>query len=63
MSDDLDIDEHELLDMGVKADIILQGLRYAIVFRDLDIVKKCIIDLQDCVNIMDSIIEDDFGKE
>ena len=63
MSDELEIDEHELLDMGVKADIILQCLRYAIVFRDLDIGKKCIIDLQDCVNIMDSIIEDDFGKE
>ena len=63
MSDALEIDEHELLDMGAKADIILQGLRYAIVFQDLDIVKKCIIDLQDCLNIMDSIIEDHFGKE
>jgi len=46
--DELTIDEHELLDLGAKVGIILQGLRYAVVFQDLDIVRKCVIDLNDC---------------
>jgi len=62
-SNELIIDEHELLDLGAKAEIILQGFRYAIVFQDLDIIRKCVIDLKDCVDTMDSMIEDSFGKE
>jgi len=61
--DELTIDEHELLDLGAKVGIILQGLRYAVVFQDLDIVRKCVIDLKDCVDAMESMIEDQFGDE
>jgi len=62
-SNALSVDEHELLDLGAKAEIILQGLRYAVVFQDLDIVRKCVIDLGDCVDSMDAMIEDQFGNE
>jgi len=63
MSDEVGLDEHELLDLGAKAEIILNGLRYAVVFQDLDILKKCVIDLKDCVETMDAMIEDYFGDE
>jgi len=59
-SDELTIDEHELLDLGVKAEIILQGLRYAVVFQDTEIVRKCVMNLQDCVDSMDILIENEF---
>jgi hypothetical protein len=62
VDNELTIDEHELLDLGAKAEIILNGLRYAVVFQDLDILKKCVVDLKDCVDIMDSMIEDEFGE-
>ena len=60
--EELSVDEHELLDLAAKAEIILSGLRYAVVFQDLDILKKCVIDLRDCVDAMDSMVEDDFGE-
>tara|TARA_Y100000310_G_C20604512_1_gene774801 strand:+ start:587 stop:778 length:192 start_codon:yes stop_codon:yes gene_type:complete len=63
MPDELSMDEHELLDLGAKAEIILSGLRYAVVFQDLDILKKCVIDLKECVDAMDSMVEDEFGDE
>tara|TARA_Y100000034_G_C6695945_1_gene306682 strand:+ start:253 stop:444 length:192 start_codon:yes stop_codon:yes gene_type:complete len=63
MPDELSMDEHELLDLGAKAEIILSGLRYAVVFQDLDILKKCVIDLKECVDAMDSMVEDAFGDE
>ena len=57
------IDEHELLDVGAKIDIILQGIRYAVLFQDIDTLKKAIIDLHNCVMIMDEIVEGEFGDE
>lgn len=63
MSEELTIDEHELLDLGAKAEIILSGMRYAVVFQDLDVLKKCVFDLKDCVNVIESVVEDDFGDE
>tara|TARA_Y100000310_G_C19997122_1_gene496744 strand:- start:107 stop:316 length:210 start_codon:yes stop_codon:yes gene_type:complete len=62
-NEELTIYEQELLELGAKAEIILQGLRYAVVFQDLDIVRKCVIDLGDCVASMDAMIEDNFGNE
>ena len=57
------LDDHELLDMSAKIEIVLQGIRYAILFQDIDTLKKAIIDLHDCVIIMDEIVEGSFGDE
>ena len=62
MPEELSIDEHELLDLGAKAEIILSGLRYAVVFQDLDILRKCVIDLQNCVDAMEGMVDDEFGE-
>ena len=56
--EELTIDDHELLDMGAKIDIILQGFRYGVLFQETDLIKKCIIDLQDCIDIMRELVED-----
>ena len=60
MSEELTIDEHELLDLGAKAEIILHGIRYAVLFKDIDILRKAVVDLQDCANILDEIVEHRF---
>tara|TARA_Y100000310_G_scaffold345435_1_gene464994 strand:- start:5327 stop:5539 length:213 start_codon:yes stop_codon:yes gene_type:complete len=60
---ELTMDEHELLDLGAKAEIVLSGLRYAVVFQDLDILRKCVMDLRNCVDAMDEVLEDEFGDE
>ena len=57
------IDEHEILDLSAKIEIILHGLRYAIFFKDLDILRKTAIDLQDCSTIINDVIEAEFGTE
>ncbi len=57
------MDEHEFLDQGAKIELILQGIRYAIVFQDIDVLRKAVIDLQDCVDIMNNMVEDAFGTE
>ena len=57
------LDEHELLDLGAKSQIVLDGLRYAVMFQDIDTVRKCVIDLHNCVMIMDEIVEGQFGTE
>ena len=56
------VDEHELLDIGIKIEIILSGLRYAVVFKDLDVLRKCVVDLKDCVDAMDCVVEYAFGE-
>ena len=57
------IEEHELLDMNAKIEIILQGIRYAVLFQDIDTLRKAIIDLHNCVMIMEEIVEGDFGDD
>ena len=63
MTDEVTIDEHELLDVSTKVEIVLSGIRYAIVFQDLDVLRKCIIDLKDCVETMEAVVEFDFGED
>ena len=56
------LDEHEVLDLGAKMEIVLQGLRYAVMFQDLDTLRKCVIDLQNCSQDMDNMLEAEFGR-
>ena len=37
---DYEIDQHEILDLSAKIQIILQGLKYAIFFKDIDTLRK-----------------------
>lgn len=57
------IDEQEILDLSAKISIILQGLKYAIFFKDLDILRKTAIDLHDCSGTINELIEAEFGTE
>ena len=59
---ELAFDDHEILDLGAKAEIILQGVRYAVLFKDIDVLRKAVSDLQDCADIMDSMIEERFEE-
>ena len=61
--DDITLDDHEILDLGAKAEIILHGIRYAVLFKDIDVLRKAVVDLQDCANILDAIIEDRFESD
>ncbi len=63
MGEELEIDDHEMLDISAKAEIILHGLRYAVLFKDIDVLRKTVIDLHDCVNILDAMIESRFESE
>ena len=56
------MDEHILLDLVVQAEIILKGIHYGVFVQDIDTVRKAVIDLKDCADTMDSIVEDDFGE-
>jgi len=62
-SDELNIDEHELLDLGAKAEIVLQGLRYAVVFQDSEAIRGCVWNLRDCVDSMNLVLESAFEDE
>ena len=57
------LDDNELLDTANKAEIILRGMRYAIVYQDIDTLRKCVTDLRNCVLDMNEIVEEEFGKE
>ena len=61
--DDITLDDHEIIDLGPKAEIIIQGFRYAVLFKDIDVLRKAVVDLQDCANILDAIIEDRFESD
>ena len=50
------LDDHELLDTANKAEIILRGMRYAIVYQDIDTLRKCVTDLRNCVLDMNEIV-------
>ena len=54
------MDEHILLDLVVQAEIILKGIHYGVFVQDIDTVRKAVIDLKDCAETMDIIVEDDF---
>ena len=63
MDEELEIDDHEILDMSAKAEIILHGLRYAVLFKDIDVLRKTVIDLQDCAYVLDAMVERMFSSE
>ena len=63
MDEELEIDDHEILDMSAKAEIILHGLRYAVLFKDIDVLRKTVIDLQDCADVLDAMVESRFSSE
>ena len=56
------LNEHELLDLSAKVEIILQGLRYAVFFKDLDALNGCMLELRHAVTIMDEVVEGQFGE-
>jgi len=56
------LDEHGLLDLSAKMEIILQGMRYAVFFRDLDALNGCMLELKHTVDVMDEVVEEQFGK-
>ena len=55
------MDEHILLDLVAKSQIILKGVQYGVMSQDIDILRKAVMDLQDVVGIMNEVIADDFG--
>ena len=57
------LDSHELLDVANKSEIVLRGLRYAVLYQDIDTLRKCVTDLRNCVLDMNEIVEEEFGKE
>ena len=57
------LDSHELLDVANKSEIVIRGLRYAVMFQDIDTLRKCMTDLRNCVLDMNEIVEEEFGKE
>jgi prefoldin subunit 5 len=56
------MDEHDILDLAAKAQIISRGIEYGVLVKDIDTLRKAVIDLQECATIMDEIVEDDFGE-
>ena len=56
------LDSHELLDSANKAEIDIRGLRYAVLYQDIDTLRKCVTDLRNCVLDMNEIVEEEFGK-
>ena len=57
------LDDHELLDIGARVEIIIQGLRYAVLFKDIDTLRKCLIDLDENVKLLNDMIEGRFEQE
>ena len=57
------LDSHELLDVANKSEIVIRGLRYAVMYQDIDTLRKCMTDLRNCVLDMNEIVEEEFGKE
>ena len=56
------LDSHELLDSANKAEIVIRGLRYAVLYQDIDTLRKCVTALRNCVLDMNEIVEEEFGK-
>ena len=54
---------HGVLDIAAKAEIVLRGVRYAVLYEDIDTLRKCVTDLRNCVLDMKEIVEEEFGKE
>ena len=55
------MDEHELLDLVAKSQIITRGIQYGVVAQDIDTLRKAVIDLKDCAEDMDDLVAHDFG--
>tara|TARA_R110002020_G_scaffold153136_4_gene332306 strand:+ start:2556 stop:2726 length:171 start_codon:yes stop_codon:yes gene_type:complete len=51
-----------ILDLVKDTEIINKGIEYAVHVKDIDTLKKAVIDLKECADIMDEIVEDDFGE-
>ena len=56
------MDEHDILDLAAKAQIITKGIEYGVMVQDIDTLRKAVMDLQQCAVILDEIVEDDFGE-
>ena len=56
------LNSHELLDEANKAEIVIRGLRYAVMYQDIDTLRKCMTDLRNCILDMNEIVEEEFGK-
>ena len=56
------LDSHELLDSANKAESGIRGLRYAVLYQDIDTLRKCVTDLRNCVLDMNEIVEEEFGR-
>ena len=56
------LNSHELLDEANKAEIVIRGLRYAVMYQDIDTLRKCMTDLRNCILDMIEIVEEEFGK-
>ncbi len=57
------IDDHAFIDTANKAEIVIRGLRYAVLYQDIDTLRKCVTDLRNCVLDMNEIVEAEFGAE
>ena len=60
---DFDLDDHAILDMVAKAQIVLHGVQYGVFFKDIDVLRKCAIDLKECAEIVDEIVEERFEHD
>ena len=58
-----ELDSHRLLDIATKSEVVIRGLRYAVLYQDIDTLRKCVTDLRNCILDMNEIVEEEFGKE
>jgi len=56
------MDEHILLDLVANSQIVLKGVQYGVFSQDIDVIRKAVLDLKDVVEVMNEVIDDDFGK-
>jgi hypothetical protein len=56
------MDEHILLDLVANSQIIIKGIQYGVFVQDIDVLTKAVIDLKEVVNVMQEVIDNDFGE-
>ena len=57
---EFELDDHAVLDIAAKSEIVLQGMRYGVFFKDIDVLRKCAIDLRHCAEIIEEMVEERF---
>jgi hypothetical protein len=56
------MDEHILLDLVANSQMVLKGIQYGVFVQDIDVLTKAVIDLKEVANVMQEVIDNDFGE-